>query len=76
LDSRDVDVIINVVDATHLALGLELTLELLSLNKPVIVALNMMDEAMRLGLKIDGEGLARAPCRLPSCRWWQARDAA
>ena len=60
LNSRQVDVIINVVDATRLALGLELTLELLSLNKPVILALNMMDDAMRLGLKIDGEGLARA----------------
>ena len=51
------DVVINVVDASRLALGLELTLELLPLNKPVIVALNMMDEADRLGLHIDGPGL-------------------
>ena len=58
LDSQDVDVIINVADATHLAAALELSLELLSLNKPLILALNMMDEAMRLGMKIDGEGLA------------------
>jgi len=57
LRSKNVDVIINVVDASHLALGLELTLELLSLQKPVIVALNMMDEAVRLGLRIDGVGL-------------------
>ena len=42
-----------------LALGLELTLELLPLNKPVIVALNMMDEADRLGLRIDGPGLQK-----------------
>lgn len=58
LDSKDVDVIINVADATHLAAALELSLELLPLNKPLILALNMMDEAMRLGLKIDGEALA------------------
>ena len=57
LRSNDVDVIINVVDASRLALGLELTFELLSLNKPVVLALNMMDEADRLGLRIDGRGL-------------------
>ena len=57
LSSNEVDVIINVVDASRLSLGLELTLELLPLNKPVILALNMMDEADRLGLHIDGLGL-------------------
>jgi small GTP-binding protein len=57
LRSNEVDVIINVVDASRLALGLELTLELLPLNKPVILALNMIDEADRLGLHIDGPGL-------------------
>jgi len=57
LRSNEVDVVVNVVDASRLALGLELTLELLPLNKPVIVALNMMDEADRLGLHIDGPGL-------------------
>jgi ferrous iron transport protein B len=59
LRSNNVDVIINVVDASRLALGLELTLELLPLNKPVIVAMNMMDEADRLGLHIDGPGLQK-----------------
>lgn len=57
LGSSDVDVIINVVDGTHLSQGLELTLELLELNRPLIVALNMMDDVVRLGLKIDGPGL-------------------
>jgi small GTP-binding protein len=57
LCSKEVDVIINVADASRLSLGLELTLELLPLNKPVILALNMMDEADRLGLHIDGPGL-------------------
>lgn len=59
LRSNEVDVIINVVDASRLSLGLELTLELLTLNKPVILALNMMDEADRLGLHIDGPGLQK-----------------
>jgi len=59
LTSNEVDVIINVVDASRLSLGLELSLELLSLNKPLILALNMMDEADRLGLHIDGPGLQK-----------------
>jgi small GTP-binding protein len=58
LSSRDVDVIVNIIDASHLSQGLELTLELLSLNRPLIVALNMMDEALRMGLSVDGPGLA------------------
>jgi ferrous iron transport protein B len=58
LASRDVDAVINVADASHLAQSLELTLELLALNRPVILAMNMMDEASRLGLKVNGPGLA------------------
>jgi len=58
LTSQDVDIIINVVDATHLSSALELTYELLPLKKPIVLALNMMDEAARLGLHIDGDGLA------------------
>ncbi len=57
LARHDVDAIINVVDATHLAHGLELSLELLELRKPVVIAVNMMDEAKRLGLKVDGPKL-------------------
>ena len=55
--SEDVDVIINVLDASHLSQGLELTLELLAMKVPVIVAMNMMDEASRMGLKVDGRAL-------------------
>jgi small GTP-binding protein len=57
INSHEVDAIINVVDATHLAQGLELTLELLGTKRPVVVAMNMMDEAARLGLTIDGKTL-------------------
>jgi small GTP-binding protein len=59
LASNEVDVIINVADGSHLAQSLELTLELLAVKQPVILALNMMDEALRLGLKVDGPGLER-----------------
>lgn len=58
LSSHDVDVIINVVDASHLTQGLSLTLELIELQRPIVVALNMMDEAARLGMTIDGPQLA------------------
>jgi len=47
------DVIINVVDSTHLQRNLLLTLELLKLNKKMVVALNMADEAKKEGLEID-----------------------
>lgn len=50
---HSVDVIINVVDASHLSHGLELTLELMELQRPVILALNMMDEARRLGIQVE-----------------------
>ncbi len=55
--SEDVDVIINVLDASHISQGLELTLELLAMKAPVIVAMNMMDEASRLGLSVNGPAL-------------------
>ncbi|MGQ9618592.1 MAG: ferrous iron transport protein B [Candidatus Aminicenantia bacterium] len=48
-----VDIIINVIDASILARGLELTLELLETGIPVITVLNQADEAERKGIKID-----------------------
>jgi ferrous iron transport protein B len=53
LASKSVDLIINILDASHLANGLELTIELLELECPMIVALNMVDEARRIGLNIN-----------------------
>jgi ferrous iron transport protein B len=58
LDSREVDVIINVADSTQLAAALSLTLELVALNKPIILAMNMVDESARMGLHIDADGLS------------------
>jgi ferrous iron transport protein B len=47
------DLIVNVVDASVLGRSLELTLELLELEYPMIVALNMFDLAEKKGVKID-----------------------
>lgn len=52
------DVIVDVVDATNLERNLYFTLQLLELGIPVVVALNMMDEAKDKGLVIDTEAMA------------------
>lgn len=51
------DLAINVVDATNLERNLNLTLELLNSGKPVVVALNMCDEAAHKGIEIDAAKL-------------------
>lgn len=51
------DLLINVIDASSLARGLYLTTELLELERPVVVALNMIDVADRHGLHIDADRL-------------------
>jgi ferrous iron transport protein B len=48
-----------VADATNLERNLGLILELRELNRPVVLALNMMDLAEKRGLKLDLEILAR-----------------
>jgi ferrous iron transport protein B len=53
------DVIVQVIDATALERHLELTLELLQLGRPLVVALNKMDEARDKGLHIGSKVLAR-----------------
>jgi len=56
---KNVDAIINVIDATHLTQGLMLTLELMELRRPMVLVINMMDEAMRQGIHIDGTKLSK-----------------
>ena len=55
--ARDVilnaEVIVNVVDAVHLERDLFLTLQLADMGTPMVVALNMIDEARRAGVGID-----------------------
>ncbi len=48
-----IDVIVNVVDASSLERNLYLTLQLLEMGKPVILALNMMDIVEERGMEID-----------------------
>ncbi|HYF92129.1 MAG TPA: ferrous iron transport protein B [Symbiobacteriaceae bacterium] len=47
------DVVVNVADAAHLDRDLFLTVQLIDMGFPVVVALNMMDEAKANGLAID-----------------------
>lgn len=49
----DIEVIVNVVDASSLERNLYLTLQLLELGKPVVLALNMMDIVEERGMEID-----------------------
>ena len=53
------ELIVNVLDATNLRLGLRLTLELLQLGRPMLVALNMSDLARGKGMGIDAQRLAQ-----------------
>jgi ferrous iron transport protein B len=57
LTSNEIDVVVNVLDASNLSHGLLMTVELLELNIPMVIALNMMDEADRLGIHVDVIGL-------------------
>ena len=52
------DAIINIVDATNLERNLFLTLQLIDMDKPLVVALNMMDEIEKQNDKIDVEKLS------------------
>ncbi len=54
------DTIVNVVDATHLQRDLFLTLQLIDMGRPMVVALNMMDEAAARGIRIDLDLLQRS----------------
>ena len=54
------DGIINIVDATNLERNLYLTTQLLEMDVPVIVALNMIDEVEKSGDKIDASTLEKA----------------
>ena len=50
---EDIDVIVNIVDASAMERNLYLTTQLLELGKPVILALNMMDIVEERGMEID-----------------------
>jgi ferrous iron transport protein B len=53
------DVVVNIVDASNLERNLYLTTQLLEMDVPVVVALNMMDMAKQRGIRIEVEHLAK-----------------
>lgn len=53
------DCVINIVDATNLERNLYLTTQILEIDVPVVVALNMMDEMDKQGNKVDAEQLQK-----------------
>ncbi len=53
------DVVINVVDATNLERNLYLTLQILELDVPVVLALNMTDDLHKDGAKINIDQLSQ-----------------
>ena len=59
ITKNDVEVIINIIDATLITRGLELTTELIELGIPIIVMLNKTDLAEKHGISIDREELSK-----------------
>lgn len=57
---RDCDCILNVLDGTHLARDLFLTLQLLGAGKPMLLAVNLMDQVEKSRIRLDLSGLSRA----------------
>lgn len=51
--------IVNIVDATNIERNLYLSLQLMELNTPMVIALNMMDEVIESGNSIDVEKLSK-----------------
>jgi len=65
LQSDEYDIIVNVVDSTHLQRNLTFTAQLLEMGKKVVVALNMIDEAEAEGIEINEKQLSSilgVPC--------------
>ncbi len=56
------DVVLNVVDATNLERNLYLTIQLIELGRPLVIALNMWDDAEKKGIIIDVEKLQKLLC--------------
>ncbi|HMA97916.1 MAG TPA: Fe(2+) transporter permease subunit FeoB, partial [Wenzhouxiangella sp.] len=56
---RDADLIVNIVDASNLERNLYLTSQLLEMNIPVLVAMNMMDAAGERGIEINAAELSK-----------------
>lgn len=65
LTNETYDLIINVLDSTNMEKNLQLTAELMTMSKKLVVALNMSDEAEREGIEINAPYLSQLlgiPC--------------
>jgi len=58
IQEKEAEVLIAVLDATHLERNLYLLLQLAEFGKPLVVVLNMMDEAAKQGIEIDAGKLS------------------
>ncbi|MDE5817110.1 MAG: 50S ribosome-binding GTPase, partial [Helicobacter sp.] len=58
VESKDYDLIVNVADSTNLERNLLLSAQLLEMQKKMILALNMSDEARKEGIKINAKALS------------------
>ena len=57
--TRDADLIVNIIDAANLERNLYLTVQLLEMGVPLVVAVNMMDVARKRGIDLNTEALSR-----------------
>lgn len=55
----DYDVIVNLVDATHLERSLSLTCEVMTFKRPMVIALNMIDKAEKSSIEIDTAAMSK-----------------
>ena len=58
-EEQEQDAILCIVDATNLKLHLGLVLEVIAQGKPILLVLNMMDEARRRGMQINTQKLSQ-----------------
>lgn len=59
VEEQEQDAILCIVDATNLKLHLGLVLEVIAQGKPILLVLNMMDEARRRGMQINTQKLSQ-----------------
>lgn len=59
LCNEEYDLIINVLDSTNMEKNLQLSAELMTMNKKIVIALNMSDEADREGIEINAPYLSQ-----------------
>ena len=57
--SGEADLIVNIVDASNIERNLYLTIQLIEMKVPLLIALNMMDVAEEKGVEIDVQGISR-----------------